>query len=133
MQSVSSNAVAQFVSSKFSSYFLTVGSAGGSTRYIQIGLRNYQKQQGQSVLVLFNYYSMWGVIRENNQCYYRGTAYSLTGVSWTSYTVDNNNYFWLRISGYYTLQLFATKEMWIMQNTSTAPSGVTFTGPVAWT
>lgn len=136
MHAVTSNAVARkinTVAQNFASHFLAVAGAGGGTVYVKIRLRNYNKQGAHSVFVAYNCYSEWGVMRESSQCYYRGASYGVQAISWTSYTVDNNDYFWVKFSGYYNIQFVSSHEMYIDTRTTTAPSGITFTNKVAWT
>ena len=121
------------LTSVFNNHFLTVDGASGGTVYVKIRLKNYNKQGGQSVFCAYNCFSEWGVMRESSQCYYRGASYGVMAISWTNYTVDNDDFFWVKFSGWYNIQFVCSKEMEIAQRTTTAPSGITFTNKVAWT
>ena len=133
MQSVSSNAVyTELQKYATNGHFLQLPSPIGNIRYAKIRIKNYTKI-AESVFIAFNCYSMWGVIRESNQCFYRGTLYGIQGISYTPYTSDGNDFFWIKWSNYRTVEFVSSKELELLEITATAPSGVTFTAPVAWT
>ena len=112
-------------------HFIQIPSPQNVIRHIKIGIRGYNKGS-DSVLIAFNCYSMWGVIREG-QCFYRGSQYGVLGYSYTNYTEDNDAFFWLKISSWRTVSFISSKELYIMENTTAIPSGVTFSNPVQWT
>lgn len=113
-------------------HFFRLPSPIGNVRYAKIKIKNYNKS-ADSVFIAFNCYSMWGVIRENHQCFYRGTLYGIQGISYTPYSSDNDDFFWIKWASYRTVEFVSSKELELVELTATAPSGITFTAPVQWT
>lgn len=113
-------------------HFFRLPSPIGNVRYAKIKIKNYNKS-ADSVFIAFNCYSMWGVIRENHQCFYRGTLYGIQGISYTPYSSDNDDFFWVKWANYRIVEFVSSKELELVELTATAPSGITFTAPVQWT
>lgn len=115
----------------FSGHFLSLESPINIVTYAKIGIKNYDKKI-HSVFIAFNCYTCWGVIREQNQCFYKGTLYGLRGVSYTGYSTDNNDYFWIKYSNYRSIDFVSSRELYVIEKTTTEPSGVSFIAPVSW-
>lgn len=115
----------------FSGHFLSLENPINKVTYAKIGIKNYDKKI-HSVFIAFNCYTCWGVIREQNQCFYKGTLYGIRGVSYTGYSTDNNDYFWIKYSNYRSIDFVSSRELYVIEKTTTEPSGVSFIAPVSW-
>ena len=106
---------------------LIIPSPQAVTRYVKIQIISYDKSI-DSPIVICQSYSNILFLRENNEAYsLTKKTYGVKAISWTNYTVDNDDYFWLQISDYRRIELISTNPMSILENTTTQPSGVTFT------
>ena len=132
MHSVTSNAVYEktFAIEKIMAFRLTIVSPANVITYVKIRLSNYKKGAECPLVMCQVYHTLYCLTDGSVAKILYGDVYGLLGISWTGYTVDNDDFFWLKITAYRHLCLISTHQMHIEARTTTPPSGVTFTAPV---
>ena len=98
------------------------------TTYVKIGIE-YNKGYITPLVIAQAYVQTYILSETSKAKSISGGQYGLNGISWTAYNVDTDKFFWLRIVGYWQIILFSTHKLSILQRTTTAPSGITFTSP----
>ena len=132
MHSVTSNAVYDktFAIEKIMAFRLIIASPNNVVTYVKIKMPNYNKSTECPLVLCQVWTTLFGLTEGSVAKILYGGRYGIKGISWTIYTADNDNFFWLQITSYRNLCLISTHQMHIEARTTTAPSGVTFTAPV---
>lgn len=132
LHSVTSDAVYNktFAIESIMAFRLTIASPANIVTYVKIKMPNYNKGAECPLVLCQVWTTLFGLTEGSVAKILYGSRYGIKGISWTSYTEDSDDFFWLQITNYRTFCLISTHQMHIEARTTTAPSGVTFTAPV---